>query len=318
MKPGHYHTSAYNSGQLPPLAPAAQVKGAAKLTQAMSKKLPWSQRYSQLVPLEMIESGLREPLSWRKKGRFINHQRWGTQLTPWYAVIIQMFLIVFSFGVHALGIAGILLVGDIIVSIAHNEFLPTFFLYCGYLLICLLMTYVITPLLPSWLMTKDAGTGLFRETGMVKVKHNWSLMEYPFVEFDCHIMHHPTSHGQILKTLTLYHRYKPEINLGLKVMPLGDGSDTSYYMAWEVVQRYMDVTQPLPDIPQLEAFRALDPTTVAFDKTHPREPEYWTQMKVKQWKDSKEKKALQKQIAGFNWNRPCKIEKHIAKGNEAA
>ncbi|SHN57613.1 hypothetical protein [Desulfovibrio litoralis] len=47
------------------------------------------------------------------------------------------------------------------------------------------------------------------------------------------------------------------------------------YLHWQFLQRFMDVSQPLPDIPYLESFRHLDPTTVEHDKTTNRPERYW-------------------------------------------
>ena len=33
-----------------------------------------------------------------------------------------------------------------------------------------------------------------------------------------------------------------------------------------MIQRYMDITQPLPDVPRLEPFRARDPVTAEHDR----------------------------------------------------
>ncbi|MFW3615678.1 hypothetical protein [Billgrantia antri] len=46
---------------------------------------------------------------------------------------------------------------------------------------------------------------------------------------------------------------------------------------WDMLCRYMDVSQPLPDIPRLEPFRHLDPTTRAYDEAgkRGRPATYW-------------------------------------------
>jgi hypothetical protein len=40
----------------------------------------------------------------------------------------------------------------------------------------------------------------------------------------------------------------------------------------------MDISQPLPDILVLEPARQRDPTTIAYDKEHSRNPRYWRDM----------------------------------------
>lgn len=44
---------------------------------------------------------------------------------------------------------------------------------------------------------------------------------------------------------------------------------------WDMLQRYMDVTQPLPDMPRLEPFRHRDPVTREYDEKIGRNPRYW-------------------------------------------
>ncbi|MCJ8321143.1 MAG: hypothetical protein MJK12_16000 [Colwellia sp.] len=53
-------------------------------------------------------------------------------------------------------------------------------------------------------------------------------------------------------------------------------------LEWELIQRFADNTLPLPDMPDLEAFRHLDPVTVKYDKKHKRLKTYWRNMHVKQ------------------------------------
>jgi hypothetical protein len=37
----------------------------------------------------------------------------------------------------------------------------------------------------------------------------------------------------------------------------------------------MDTSKPLPDLPEFEQVRHLDPTTKAYDKKTGRDPDYW-------------------------------------------
>lgn len=49
----------------------------------------------------------------------------------------------------------------------------------------------------------------------------------------------------------------------------------SIYLRWQFIQRFMDVTQPLPDIPALGPYRHLDPVTAEHDKKTGRAERYW-------------------------------------------
>ncbi|WP_277054790.1 hypothetical protein [Pseudoalteromonas marina] len=53
---------------------------------------------------------------------------------------------------------------------------------------------------------------------------------------------------------------------------------------WERVVRFMDVTKPLVDSPEIEPFRHLDPVTHDFDKQNNRPEKYWRLMNYKQMK----------------------------------
>ena len=51
---------------------------------------------------------------------------------------------------------------------------------------------------------------------------------------------------------------------------------------WERLVRFMDNTKPLPDIPEYEGYRHLDPITAEFDKHNNRPEMYWRDMSFKQ------------------------------------
>lgn len=111
---------------------------------------------------------------------------------------------------------------------------------------------------------------LCRTSGMVTTLCG----DFPFYEFDPHIESNFSQAGRTCG-LKLTHRYPyrstPEGQkhpLDLNISEPGD--DAEQYAAWDALCRYMDVAQPLPDIPALEAFRHLDPTTRVFDEAGKR------------------------------------------------
>ncbi|MBZ5488994.1 hypothetical protein HW452_15830 [Halomonas aquamarina] len=125
---------------------------------------------------------------------------------------------------------------------------------------------------------------LNRRTGMVKVFANsakkstaWKIAhELPFHEFDCYIQSSPTSQGIAQYNLSLVH-YSVEAHVALVGM-FGVTSRLDQLAAWDMLQRFMDTSQPLPDSPQWEQFRSLDPTTLEWDKEIARPPRYWRDM----------------------------------------
>ncbi|MGO2354718.1 MAG: hypothetical protein ACTH58_08270 [Marinomonas foliarum] len=119
-----------------------------------------------------------------------------------------------------------------------------------------------------------------RTTGMVTLfKRNKPYFTHPFIEFDCVLLSSPTRQGFLNYSLTLIHRYS---NYSVGV-PLGtllgpNAMVEEYLRFWNMAQRYMDISQPLPDIMMLEPARQRDPTTIAYDKEHSRNPRYWRDM----------------------------------------
>ncbi|PSW97773.1 hypothetical protein C0W38_21240 [Photobacterium angustum] len=122
---------------------------------------------------------------------------------------------------------------------------------------------------------------LSRETGMVTLHGfgNKVRFSHPFVEFDCYLTTSPTPQGFINYQLFLVHRYngyKHGVPIGRFIN--GSRDLDEYKRLWNMIQAYMDVSQPLPDIPMNEPFRHKDSATVAYDKAHHRKPDFWFSM----------------------------------------
>ena len=127
---------------------------------------------------------------------------------------------------------------------------------------------------------------LNRTTGMVTLfKKNKPFFTHPFIEFDCVLMSSPTQQGFLNYSLTLIHRYQ-NYSVGVPISgSMGANHKViEYLLFWNMVQRYMDISQPLPDILVLEPARQRDPTTIAYDKEHNRNPRYWRDMTDKEFK----------------------------------
>jgi hypothetical protein len=110
-------------------------------------------------------------------------------------------------------------------------------------------------------------------------KKNKPFFTHPFIEFDCVLMSSPTQQGFLNYSLTLIHRYQ-DYSVGVPISgSMGPNHKVIEYLRfWNMVQRYMDISQPLPDILVLEPARQRDPTTIAYDKEHNRNPRYWRDM----------------------------------------
>ena len=80
-----------------------------------------------------------------------------------------------------------------------------------------------------------------------------------------------------MNVLYLAHRYRNiMINFGALLCP---GPEVQPACAlWDFIQNYMDVSRPLPDLPQYEEYRHLDPTTAEYDRLTGRNPRFWIDM----------------------------------------
>lgn len=72
----------------------------------------------------------------------------------------------------------------------------------------------------------------------------------------------------------------------------------------------MDTSQPLPDLPQVEPYRHLDPVTAEYDKTHNRPKDYWKKKDPKEV--SKENTETKKRAEKFAFGAmPDKMAPHL-------
>ncbi|TVU89780.1 hypothetical protein [Vreelandella titanicae] len=99
----------------------------------------------------------------------------------------------------------------------------------------------------------------------------------PIYEFDAYLESSPDTQGSPTYSLMLYH---PETGLRQKLDAQFPPTNMpgELVAAWQFIQRYMDVSQPLPDVPALEIHRHKDPTTAAADQRKGRTPRYWRDM----------------------------------------
>ena len=130
-----------------------------------------------------------------------------------------------------------------------------------------------------WFMKAVKHFSFSRSTGMViRYKNNKELYSHPFPEFDCYLVSSPSHQGILSYQLHLVHRYHRYFDS----IPL-HGFSTSqqpdeFERIWNLIQRYMDTSQPMPDVPELEPARPRDPTTAAYDAKTNRKPDYWFSM----------------------------------------
>ena len=171
-----------------------------------------------------------------------------------------------------------------------NDYSATLFILLGLPLVCWAAGTVVIKFFPNLWIKPSRGPiwELNRRTGLVTVfdyknngeyKKNGTIGELtaPFYEFDAYIATSPDSQGMPMNVLYLAHRYRNiMINFGALLSP---GPDTQQACAlWDFIQNYMNVSRPLPDLPQYEEYRHLDPTTVEYDRSTGRNPRFWIDM----------------------------------------
>ncbi|MBC5832796.1 hypothetical protein [Vibrio metschnikovii] len=137
---------------------------------------------------------------------------------------------------------------------------------------------------------------LNRQTGMVTLfkKGNKERFSHPFIEFDCVLMSAPSPQGHLNYNLMLVHRYH-NYSVGVPIGNLIGSNErvAEYYRLWNMIQRYMDISQPMPDILVLEPARERDPTTAAYDKQTGRNPRYWRDMSDEEYQQALKRIAEQ-------------------------
>ncbi|MFT7528713.1 MAG: hypothetical protein ACI9LY_003876 [Arenicella sp.] len=140
---------------------------------------------------------------------------------------------------------------------------------------------------------------LFRAIGLVYIypEKGGEAIIKPFSEFNAFINSSPNpKSGVLYYTLFLAHRDNSKLWFAY-----GDetGIQQDIFMKWEHIQQYMDASQPLPDVPELEPFRHLDEVTAGWDKQHQRPPKLFEEMTDRTF--SKYINKILDYSNGFNW-----------------
>lgn len=159
----------------------------------------------------------------------------------------------------------------------------------------------------------EAGESYFsRETGEVSFAlPGGKKLTAPFEEFDAYV-ERVVQHGGIFYRLMFVHRYTgkqfSQTSLS-RIEPLKE----EVMALWDMLQRYMDVSQPLPDVPRLEPFRHLDPVTAEHDQKTGRNPRFWRDLDLEAWKQGEGAEWLKLQAEYLWGKRKCKLTTQIGK-----
>lgn len=158
-------------------------------------------------------------------------------------------------------------------------------------------------------------SGFNRQTGMLTIGRRFQKpFSAPLYEFDATLEFRPGPHGNSGFAIWMHHRYTSvEVFLGAKIQSLGMNLEEALAF-WDTLQRYMDVTQPLPELPILEQFRHLDPTTAEHDRQSKRDPRRWRDMPYRAW-ERRGRAEMIKRNRDYKWQeQPCIIQSKIDPG----
>ncbi|WP_256672885.1 hypothetical protein [Pseudomonas sp. v388] len=152
-----------------------------------------------------------------------------------------------------------------------------------------------------------------RADGMVRFRRRLRRpFVAPFEEFDAVLEVAPINYGFPLHSIVLRHRYTGNsISLAGKMHHI-EIDRVNALAFWDCLQRYMDVTQPLPDLPVLERSRHLDPVTAQYDSRTGRPERRWRNQAVTGWKTGGERR-LRAQLERYPWQQhACIIQARLS------
>ena len=159
----------------------------------------------------------------------------------------------------------------------------------------------------------ESGESSFnRETGEVSFPlPGGRRLTAPFVEFDAYA-ERVIQQGGIFYRLMFVHRYTAKQFIQTSMGRI-EPSKEEVMALWDMLQRYMDVSRPLPDMPRLEPFRHLDPVTAEHDRKSGRNPRFWRDLDLDAWQRGEGADWLKRQ-AEYPWNkRICKLTPQLGK-----
>lgn len=273
-------SSPYNSQHIPPQAPG---NGQGFWSQQARKGtyFPFTRNNHHVPEKELL---YRKPSELRKLTSFDDgyNERLIREITlPWWG-LIYFYAVTFAKGTATIMMPMAFLVfGGMNLSddAIQSDFNQIYFGLTCILIVCLIIWGSFS-LFNGKIPVKTLFS-LSRETGMVTLhgSGNKVLFSHPFIEFDCYLTTTPTPQGFFDYQLFLVHRYNGYKH-GVPIGRFINGSKQldEYKRLWNMIQAYMDVSQPLPDIPMNEPFRDKDSATIAYDKAHNRKPDFWFSM----------------------------------------
>jgi hypothetical protein len=149
----------------------------------------------------------------------------------------------------------------------------------------------------GWVKSRH-NTRFERLTGMVEFTLKGRRKRLPFDEFDPYVSEGVGPNGIARYYLRLVHRYSDV----LVTNPYSRYEPWELERDWEELQRVMDISKPLPDIPRWELARKADPTTRDYDRRVGRPALFWLHQdpeEVQSWAD-----ASREALKRYPWGLP--------------
>lgn len=325
-----YADRALNSKSIPPLPDSK------KRTRAGDELQPWFD-YATINPCEKIITDVTEVQSVEVEGvDFENDDWWGWNhqrikfvngKTGTRALVV---LIPYVWTVFLVGFVPIV-TGWLTINFVKGLGFPallTTLTTAAILIASLIVGVLALPATTNWIMSKGLGVILkpFENTLQKKVDRSLAdgmsefnrvtgqakfalgkgrYFEAPFIEFDAYV-ERVIQRGGIFYRLMFVHRYTGKI-FNKTWLSGVEASKNEVLALWDMLQRFMDVSQPIPDMPRFEPFRHLDPVTAEYDRKTNRPPRYWRDLDLEAWKSGEGAKLATAQ-ARYPWGRRvCKL-----------
>ena len=302
-----YSDNAYRADRIPTLPPG----GHAKMDRAF-QRLPWGHYQSPVVP-STLKAQLAYARSFTNKQDCEDGFPWsesvftiGKGFLNWLQGTLHMLYLCAWFGLY---LALLPFFVGVIGTFTHNPSME------GVVILLETTLYMYLPIILCFLIGKygrlllvqhnekrlrSNPTGLYRREGLVRVKRKSDVFEAPFIEFDAYRMHTASGRGGRCYNLMLQHRYS-NTQLWMKGLVTDAMNPKDINAYWSMIQQFMDVSGPLPDVPIFEPFRHRDPVTQAVDRKSGRDSFFWRNMTNDQWREEYEGDYQQRmQGADFN------------------
>ena len=134
-----------------------------------------------------------------------------------------------------------------------------------------------------------------------KNEHGHSTFPFEDIEAFYSKANHSQGHG-VTHAMYIAHKDYENHHGAFSEIRVKDNPQNPNYCkyTWERVVRFMDLSKPLVDSPEIEPFRHLDPVTHEFDKQNNRPEKYWRLMSYKQMQQIEEQ--LDNDIYRFNFD----------------